>query len=46
MEKDRPKFNEGIIKSYKNNSNKGYIFEEDVKYSITLHNLHNELHIY
>ena len=37
------KFNESFIKSYDENSNKGYFFEKDVEYPKKLFNLHRDL---
>ena len=37
------KFNEDFIKNYDDDSDKGYIFEVDVKYPNRLHNLHCDL---
>ena len=36
-------FNKDFIKSYKNDSDEGYIFEVDVQYPENLHSLHNNL---
>ena len=41
--KNVSKFDEGFIKNYDEDSNKGYIFEVDVKYPKNLHNLHRDL---
>ena len=43
MGKNRLKFNEYFIKSYDEDSDKGYILEIDVEYSENLHYLHNDL---
>ena len=37
------KFNEKFIKSYNENSDKGYFLEVDVKYQKILFNLHEDL---
>ena len=37
------RFNEKFIKNYNEDSNKGYIFEADVKYPINLHDLYGDL---
>ena len=36
------KFDEDFMKNYDEDSNKGYIFELDVKYHKTLHDLHSD----
>ena len=41
--KDLSKINEDFIKSYDENSNKGYILEENVEYFKNLHDLHSDL---
>ena len=41
--KNSPKFNEGFIKNYDEDSNKGYLFEVDVEYPKKLHDLHCDL---
>ena len=41
--KNVSKFDEGFMKNYDEDSNKGYIFEVDVKYPKNLHNLHRDL---
>ena len=43
MEKKTLKFNEDLIKSYDEDSNKGYIFEVDVEHPKNLHDLHSDL---
>ena len=40
---DKSKFDEKVIKDFDENSDKGYIFEVDVKYLKTLHKLHSDL---
>ena len=42
-ENDLSIFNEKIIKSYNENSDKGYFLEADVKYPKNLHELHSDL---
>ena len=42
-ENDLSKFNEKFIKSYNENSDKGYFLEVDVKYQKNLHKLHSDL---
>ena len=41
--KNVPKFDEGFMKKYDENSDKGYILEEDVEYPKDLLNLHSDL---
>ena len=41
--KNVPKFDEEFIKSFDEDSNKGYILEVDVEHPKDLHNLHSEL---
>ena len=41
--KNVPKFDKEFVKNYDEDSNKGYIFEVDVKYPKDLHNLHSNL---
>ena len=41
--KNVSKFDEDFIKNYDEDSNKGYILEEDVEYPKDLHNLHSNL---
>ena len=43
MENNISKFNEDFIKSYDEDSEKGYIFEVDVEYPKNLHDLHSHL---
>ena len=43
LEENIHKFNKYFIKSYDENSNKGYILEVDVQCSIKLFNLHSDL---
>ena len=43
MEKNISKFNEDVIKTSDEDSNKGYIFEADVEYPKNLHDLHSDL---
>ena len=43
MKKNVSKFNEDFIKNYDEDTDKGYIFEVDVEYSIKLHDLHSDL---
>ena len=40
---DLSKCNETFIKSYNENSDKGYLIEGDVKYPKNLHKLHSDL---
>ena len=42
-EKKVSKFDEGFMKNYDEDSNKGYILEVDVEYPKDLHNLHSNL---
>ena len=42
-EKKVSKFDEGFMKNYDEDSNKGYILEVDVEYPKDLHNLHSDL---
>ena len=39
---ETPEFNEDFIKSYNDESDKGYFFENDVYYPENVHNLHND----
>ena len=41
--KNMLKFNEGFIKKYGEDSDKGYTLKEDVEYSKNLHDLHSDL---
>ena len=41
--KNTLKFNEGFIKNYDEDNDKGYIFEVDVEYPKSLHNVHSDL---
>ena len=41
--KDISKFNEGFIKNYDEDSDKGYFLEVDVEYLKNLHDLHSDL---
>ena len=41
--KNMLKFNEGFIKNYDEDSNKGYILEVDTEYFKNLHALHSDL---
>ena len=41
--KNISKFNEGFIKNYDEDSDKGYLFEADVEYPMCLHDLHSDL---
>ena len=41
--KDLPKFNEKFIRSYNENSDKGYFLEVNVEYPKSLHKLHSDL---
>ena len=41
--KNISKFNEDVIKNSDEDSNKGYIFEADVEYPKSLHDLHSDL---
>ena len=45
-ENDLSKFEEKFIKSYNENSGKGYFLEVDVKYLKNLHKLHSDLAFY
>ena len=42
-EKNMSKFNEKLIKSYDENSDKGYIFKADTEYPKRLYNFFNDL---
>ena len=41
--KNMSKFNKDFIENYDEDSDKGYILEEDVKYPKNLHDLHSDL---
>ena len=41
--KNKPKIDQKFIKSYDEDSDKGYIFVVDIKYSKRLHDLHSDL---
>ena len=41
--RDMPKYNEGFVKNYDEDINKGFIFKVDVEYSENLHDLHSDL---
>ena len=43
MEKSVSKFDEKFVKSYDEDSNKGYILEVDLEYTNDLRNVHNDL---
>ena len=43
MEKNVSQFDEDFIKSYDEDSNKGFVFEVDVEHPKDLHNLHSDL---
>ena len=43
MEKNVSKFNEKILESFDENSDRGYIPEVDVEYPKRFHNFHNDL---
>ena len=43
MKKNSPKFNKKFIRKYDKDSDKGYIFEVDVKYPKRLHNFNSDL---
>ena len=43
MEKNASNFNKKFIRNYDEDSDKGYIFEVDVKYPKRLHNFHSGL---
>ena len=40
---DTSQFNEGFIKNYKEESDRGYLLEVDVQYPGNLQNLHNDI---
>ena len=41
--KDLPKVDEGFIKNYNKDSDKGYVRDVDVKYRKNLHDFHSDL---
>ena len=43
MEKNMLKFNEGLMKKYDEDSDKGYILKTDTEYPKNLHHLHSDL---
>ena len=44
--KDTSQFNEGVIKNYNEENDKGYFLEVDIQYLEKLHELHNDLIVF